>query len=82
MLYEPDNTDPAVKAKIIPDEKYARELFLQAAGLGYKFSQLRLGQAYEYGSLGCPIDARSSIAWYSKAAAQGEHGAELALSGW
>lgn len=82
MMYEPDNTDPAIKAKIIPDEQYSRELFMKAAKLGYKQSQCRLGQAYEYGSLGLPIDARSSIAWYSKAAAQGEHSAELALSGW
>lgn len=82
LMYEPDNTDPAIKSKIIPDEQYSRELFMKAAKLGYKQSQCRLGQAYEYGSLGLPIDARSSIAWYSKAAAQGEHNAELALSGW
>lgn len=82
MLYEPGNTDPAVRDKVIPDEKYSRELFQQAAALGYKFSQFRLGQAYEYGSLKLPIDSRQSIGWYSKAAAQGEHQAELALSGW
>lgn len=85
LLYEPGGEarkDPSVRDKVIPDEKYARELFDKAAGLGYKFSQFRLGQAYEYGNLGCPIDARNSIAWYCKAAAQGEHGAELALSGW
>lgn len=82
VLYEPNNLDPVVRAKIIPDQKYSCELFKRAAGLGYKTSQLRLGQAYEYGALGLPIDARSSIAWYSKGAAQGEHSAELALSGW
>lgn len=37
---------------------------------------------YEYGLLGCAIDARQSIAWYSKAAVQEEHQSELALSGW
>lgn len=68
--------------RIIRDEAYALQLFHQAADLGYKFSQFRLGQAYEYGLLGCPIDARTSIAWYTKAAAQGEHQSELALSGW
>lgn len=68
--------------RIIRDEGYALQLFQQAADLGYKFSQFRLGQAYEYGLLGCPIEARTSIAWYSKAAAQGEHQSELALSGW
>ena len=81
-LYEPSNTDPAVRGKIIADEAYARELFTQSATLGYKFSQFRLGQAYEYGHLGLAIDNRASISWYTKAAAQGEHQAELALSGW
>lgn len=68
--------------RIIPDEAYALQLFVQAADLGYKFSQFRLGQAYEYGLLGCPIDPRKSIGWYTKAAAQEEHQSELALSGW
>jgi TPR repeat protein len=68
--------------RIIRDETYALQLFHQAADLGYKFSQFRLGQAYEYGLLGCSIDARTSIAWYTKAAAQEEHQSELALSGW
>ncbi len=68
--------------RIIRDEAYALQLLHQAADLGYKFSQFRLGQAYEYGLLGCQIDARTSIAWYTKAAAQEEHQSELALSGW
>jgi TPR repeat protein len=68
--------------RIIQDEVYALQLFHQAADLGYKFSQFRLGQAYEYGLLGCQIDARTSIAWYTRAAAQEEHQSELALSGW
>jgi TPR repeat protein len=68
--------------RVIPDEAYALQLFMQAADLGYKFSQFRLGQAYEYGLLGCPIDPRKSIGWYTKAAAQEEHQSELALSGW
>ena len=64
------------------DEAYSRTLFTQAANLGYKFSQFRLGCAYEYGLLGCPVEPRQSIAWYSKAAVQEEHQSELALSGW
>ncbi|KAK5065202.1 hypothetical protein LTR84_001039 [Exophiala bonariae] len=67
---------------IVKDERYAIQLFQQAAELGYKYSQFRLGSAFEYGLLGCPIDARQSIAWYTRAAAQGEHQSELALSGW
>ncbi|KAI1626912.1 hypothetical protein EDD37DRAFT_237814 [Exophiala viscosa] len=78
LLYE----SAASTDHIVKDEKYALSLFQQAADLGYKYSQFRLGSAFEYGLLGCPIDARQSIAWYSKAAAQGEHQSELALSGW
>jgi len=64
------------------DEAYSKHLFIQAAKLGYKFSQYRLGSAYEYGLMGCSVDPRQSIAWYSKAAVQEEHQSELALSGW
>lgn len=78
LLYEnAQSTDVIIK-----DEKYALQLFQQAADLGYKYSQFRLGTAYEYGLLGLPIDPRMSIAWYSRAARQGEHQAEFALSGW
>ncbi|KAL2384438.1 hypothetical protein RJZ90_001916 [Blastomyces dermatitidis] len=78
LLYENPNGIDAV----IQDEAYSRELLEQAAELGYKFSQYRLGIAYEHGLLGCPVDPRVSIMWYSQAAAQGEHQAELSLSGW
>ncbi|KAL4782722.1 hypothetical protein BJX76DRAFT_281166 [Aspergillus varians] len=67
---------------IIRDENYASQLFHQASELGYKFSQFRLGMAYEYGLMGCPVDPRQSIMLYSAAASQGEHQSELALSGW
>ncbi|KAE8351583.1 hypothetical protein BDV28DRAFT_17809 [Aspergillus coremiiformis] len=67
---------------VIRDEAYASQLFHQAAELGYKFSQFRLGTAYENGLMGCPVDPRQSIFWYTHAAAQGEHQSELALSGW
>lgn len=78
LLYEAQTGNE----RIIRDEAYAAQLFMQAAELGYKFSQFRLGQAYEYGLLGYPVDARSSIAWYTRAASQEEHQSELALSGW
>ncbi|KAK5131012.1 hypothetical protein LTR16_001115 [Cryomyces antarcticus] len=83
LLYSspPPHSGPE-KDQIVVDEKEANRLFHEAANLGYKFSQFQLGHAYEYGLLGCPINARSSIGWYSKAAAQGEHQSELALSGW
>lgn len=78
LLYESAGPNDA----ILRDEPYALRLFKQGADLGYKFSQFRMGCAYEYGLLGCPVDPRLSIMWYSKAAEQGEHQSELALSGW
>ena len=79
LAYElPDNSIPSV----ISDINYARELYSQAAQLGYAPSQFKLGLAYENGHLGCPIDPRRSIAWYSRAAEQNDPNAELALSGW
>ncbi|KAJ1668582.1 hypothetical protein EV178_000257 [Coemansia sp. RSA 1646] len=67
---------------IIQDLAYSRELYIKAGKLGYLPSQVRLGQAYEYGTLGCPIDARRSIGWYTRAAEKNDADAELALSGW
>ena len=68
---------------VVPhDPNTARELFLQAAGLGYAPAQFRLGACHEFGHLGCPIDPRKSIAWYTRAAEKGDSEAELALSGW
>lgn len=78
LLFEAARPDDS----IVRDEAYALKLFQEAANLGYKFSQFRLGCAYEYGLMGCPIDPRLSIVWYSKAAMQEEHQSELALSGW
>jgi TPR repeat protein len=61
---------------------YAFELYLKSAKLGYAASQYKLGLAYEYGHLGLNVDPPRSIAWYTKAAEQGDPDAELALSGW
>ncbi|KAA1479553.1 HCP-like protein [Dentipellis sp. KUC8613] len=64
------------------DPLKAKELYTRAAYLGYTQSQYKLGQCYEYGTLGSPVDPRRSIAWYTKAAEKGNSEAELALSGW
>ena len=69
-------------SSVIADLKYARELYTKAAQLNYAPSQFKLGFSYEYGQMTCEIDARRSIAWYTRAAEQGHVEAELALSGW
>ena len=69
--------------QVVPhDPLQAKEYFSRAAYLGYTQSQHKLGQCYEFGTLGCPVDPRRSIAWYTKAAEKGNAEAELALSGW
>ena len=78
LLHERPNNGGVVQH----DPNAARELFLQAAGLGYAPAQFRLGACHEFGHIGCPIDPRKSIAWYTRAAEKGDSEAELALSGW
>jgi TPR repeat protein len=58
------------------------ELYIKGAQLGHAPAQHKLGACFEYGSLGCEVDPRRSIAWYSRAAEQSDPEAELALSGW
>lgn len=80
MLHE---NPPASSAQYIQlDQSLSKDLFTQAAQLGYAPSQLKLGTCYEYGNITCPVDPRRSIAWYTKAAEKGNAEAELALSGW
>ncbi|KAJ3057276.1 hypothetical protein HK097_009935 [Rhizophlyctis rosea] len=81
LLYEGKGGE-AVGNAIIPDPSYAYDLFSKAAQLGYAPSEYKLGLCYEYGLLNLPIDARRSIAWYTRAAEKGDPEAELALSGW
>jgi TPR repeat protein len=80
MLHE--NPPVAAGQYIQLDHCLSKDLFTQAAQLGYAPSQLKLGTCYEYGNLTCPVDPRRSIAWYTKAAEKGNAEAELALSGW
>lgn len=64
------------------DERVALQYYKEAAKLLYAPAQCKLGWCYEYGKLGCVIDPRRSIGWYSRAAKQGNFIAEMALSGW
>jgi len=79
-LYE--KPDESLNGAIIQDEAYALELYMKGAYLGHAPAQYKLGSCYEYGTLSCIVDPRKSIAWYSRAAEQGDPEGELALSGW
>lgn len=67
---------------IFKDVSYSVQLYTQAAELDYAPSAYRLGESFEYGHLGCTIDATSSIFYYTIAARQGDREAAFALSAW
>lgn len=49
---------------VFVDLDYAAELLGQAAELGYAPSAFRLGECYEYGTMGCQADPALSIHYY------------------
>ncbi|QLQ79211.1 hypothetical protein HG537_0B05580 [Torulaspora globosa] len=67
---------------IIPDEKYATELYIQAASLGHIPSSTLLGQIYESGNKAVPQDTSLSIHYYTQAALKGDPVAMLGLCAW
>jgi TPR repeat protein len=46
------------------DLEYSAELLASAAELSYAPSAYKLGECYEYGKMGCPMDAALSIHYY------------------
>ncbi|KAK9321182.1 hypothetical protein V1517DRAFT_327214 [Lipomyces orientalis] len=64
------------------DDHLALDLYGKAALLGYFPAQFKMGAAHEYGHMGCEVDPKRSIAWYSRAAQKGDAESELGLSGW
>ncbi|GMM56773.1 Skt5 protein [Maudiozyma humilis] len=68
---------------IIPDEKYAMELYIQAAALGHTPSATLLGQIYETGNSVIEQDVSLSVHYYTQAAVQGSDPvAMLGLCAW
>ncbi|KAK9460358.1 uncharacterized protein V1516DRAFT_625226 [Lipomyces oligophaga] len=67
---------------IIPDLSYAAQLYVKSAELGYGPSAARLGHAYEYGELSCPMDPVLSVHYYTVAALAGDSTSMLALCAW
>lgn len=70
------------KDVVFPDEEYAVQLFAKASDLGHPDAAYRLGDAYEYGRMGCPEDPALSIHYYSLAARGGNASAMLSLCAW
>ena len=67
---------------LFSDERYAAELFTQAADLGHPEANFRMGDAYEHGRLGCPKDPALSVHFYTGAAERGHAGAMMGLCAW
>ena len=67
---------------VFPDEVYAAQLYTQAAELGHPEAGWKMGDAYEHGKLGCPIDAGLSVHFYTGAANKGQPNAMMALCAW
>ena len=63
--------DKGVHNVVWPDHEYLLELLTQGAALGHGPSQYKLGEAFEYGNFGAPIDPGRSVYYYSLAAANG-----------
>lgn len=66
---------------VIPDKKYALELYSQAAALGHIQSAAILGQMYETGDI-VPQDGNLSIHYYTQAALGGDPESMLAMCAW
>lgn len=67
---------------VFVDLDYAAELLGQAAELGYAPSAFRLGECYEYGTMGCQADPALSIHYYNIAAQQNHRDACFSLTAW
>ncbi|KAI9338965.1 hypothetical protein DFJ73DRAFT_628468 [Zopfochytrium polystomum] len=74
--------DVGVKNVIWQDYPYMIELLERGSDLGHALSQLKLGEAYEYGKFGCSVEPSKSVYYYSLAAANGNAEAMFELGGW
>ncbi|CAG8822894.1 16200_t:CDS:2, partial [Gigaspora rosea] len=67
---------------VAPDDHEAKELILKAANLGHVSALFKIGECYEYGTLGFPSDPLLSVEYYKRAAEKGHIEANMALSKW
>jgi TPR repeat protein len=64
------------------DEQQAKVFIEKAAYLKFAKAQLKMGSAYELGSLGCEFNPALSMHYNALASKQGEAEADMALSKW
>lgn len=64
------------------DERQARINIEKAAYLKFSKAQVRMGSAYELGTLGCEFNPALSLHYNALAAKQGEPEADMAISKW
>ncbi|PNS21241.1 hypothetical protein CAC42_1020 [Sphaceloma murrayae] len=83
MLLARDLNQVQLPEGILPfDERAARIEIEKAAYMKFPKAQLKMGNAYEVGSLGCEFNPAYSMHYYALAARQGEPEAEMGLSKW
>ncbi|KIW10911.1 hypothetical protein PV08_10210 [Exophiala spinifera] len=83
MLQAHQMTQVQVPERYLPKDISAAKINIEkAAYLGFAKAQVKMGQAYELGELGCPFDPALSLHYNALAARQGEPEAELAISKW
>ncbi|KAI9012950.1 hypothetical protein BC832DRAFT_528687 [Gaertneriomyces semiglobifer] len=77
MLHE-----KGVENVIWPDWNYLLQLLSKGAELGCVRCQRKLGEAFEYGALGCEVDPGRSVYYFGLAAEGGDLDAMFELGGW
>ncbi|KAI8803816.1 HCP-like protein, partial [Cladochytrium replicatum] len=74
--------DKGVHNYVWTDHTYLVKCLTEAATLGHLGSQLKLGEAYEYGHFGVRVDPARSVYFYALAAGKGSAEAIFEIGGW
>ncbi|KAH8887030.1 HCP-like protein [Thozetella sp. PMI_491] len=83
MLIARELPDIAIPEGMLPYELVVAKQYVEkAAYLGFAKAQLKMGQAYELGQLGCDFNPANSLHYYGLAAHQGQPEAALGVSRW
>ena len=83
MLIARELPDIMLPEGTLPYELVVSKQYIEkAAYLGFAKAQLKMGQAYELGQLGCDFNPANSLHYYGLAAHQGQPEAALGVSRW